>query len=475
MIPQIKNENDLKFIYGYDITLDASLSNDEQNMRSIQSFKPDPQLLFSWECPLILNIICQQFNEFSIDNKKLILKFKDYQAVMQTPAKEIINLEFLLKLKKNNRYNSKHFSISIQKPKETNINKNENNNNNSAKNQTIIIENLEEILYIDYRLSKNEDIFFEMKCLDDSINFSFISLYWNIQHFNDNELYLNGQNEKILRIKITDLLIGINEIICEITYKITNQKFKKIFNYNVDRNPYGGNCLVSPNSGISLYTNFTFIQEGWKGGAMPLLFKIKYKSKTNILLDISNGGFFSQNFTINYLPEVDNNLFLDVSDQQGRSVLYPCLVKVKNNNNKQSIGNYLAKTNDIFQKMLIMDFYNSNNNEDKENKGNENTEINNRLDILNTYIDKINDNFNSEKFLQNYDKIVSFLLELSNKNLKDINFRNLYDVLDLMIKNCDPFLDDLNKINFLYRILDNFSMNIQIKIVNIKGIYIKLK
>jgi len=168
-----------------------------------------------------------------------------------------------LKLKKNNRTNIKSFTISIKKPKTIIIvNKNETLNNETTNNQPIIIENFEEILYIDYKPSKGEDIVFTLMSLDESINFSSISILWIVRHFKDKNQYLNGQNELLLRINLSDLLIGINEIKCLITINSTKKMFEKTYFYNVDRNPFGGNCLVSPDSGFSMLTNLTIIQDG---------------------------------------------------------------------------------------------------------------------------------------------------------------------------------------------------------------------
>lgn len=432
-------------------------------MRSIASYKPDQKLLFAWECPILFKNICNQFNEYSNKNKILYLKFIDYQIAMQTPTNEIQTLQFLMKLKKNNRFTNKSFNITIKNSMSKIVNNSENLNINNENNQTILIQNLEELLYIDFKPSKNEDIFFELKSLDQSINFLSISMLWNVKHFYDKNLYLNGQMEKLLRIKYSDLLIGNNLIICEITNINSKQTFKKIYNFNVDRNPYGGNCLVSPNSGISMFTNFTVIQEGWKGGAMPLLFKIKCKTNSNILLDLSDGGFFTQNYTLN-LPEGNNNIFLEVTDKQGRFALTPCYVNIKKNNNQQSIENFLTNVFDISQKMVMMDVYTSKlNSQTKENQVDVKTEIKSRFDILNTFYHENSVEFNEENFLENFDIVISFLLELSKKNLKDINFKKLYDILDIIIIHVDPFLDDLNKMSILYKILDNFSENIKNK------------
>lgn len=444
-------------------------------MRSHQLNKSDPELLFAWECPILFKDICQKFSEFSNKYQKMIILFSEYKTIFDTLSKESLNLKFSLKLKKNNRFNSKSFMLSIQREKENTFDISQKLNNDNIKMQTNINENIEGLLYIDYTLSKNEDIFFELKSRDVLINYPSFSFIWTIKQFSNENLYLNGRNEKILRIKISDLLIGNNEIICQISVIKRNQTFKKIYNYYIDRNPHGGNCLVSPKIGISLITNFTIIQEGWKGGAMPLLFKIKYKTKKNILLDISNGGFFTEKYNINFLPEGNNNLFLEVSDNQGRINLSPCSVNVMPNKNQESIENYLTNISDISQKMLMMDIYTSNYKTNQIIQEVEKNQISQRLDILDSYYKEILIKFDPEKFVQDYDKLVSFLMELSSKNLKDINLQNLLDVLNFVINNSETFLDDLNKISFLYKIIDNFSENIKIQIRGRSGNIIKIK
>jgi len=486
LIPVLKNDKDLNFIYGFDIILDASISKDEKNMRSKQSYMTDINLLFAWDCPLSFENLCKQYSDFSNYNQIFILRPSDYQAIIPTPTSEVENFQLLLKLKKNNRFNKKSFIISIQKPKLNFINKNENITNDTMK-IPYNFDHIGDLFYIDYRFSKREDIFFELKSLENTINYSYISITWTVQHFSSKDLYLNGRNEKLLRVKSSDLLIGNNEIICEITNVFTSQTFNKLFHYNVDPNPFGGNCLVYPNQGIAMHTNFTIIQEDWKGGALPFLFKIKCKTISNIYVDISNGGFFSQSFNINKLPEGNNHIYLEVSDQQGRFVLFPCLVKVKNNDNQYSLENYLNKTKDIYQKMVLMDVYLSNlndkketqtyssiMNEKKENQANEKKEITDRINILETFNQEIysNSNPDSEKFFENFETIISFLLELSKKNLKEINLEILYNTLNIIISNIDPFIDDLKKIGFLYKIIDNLSDNIKIKRAEITGIFI---
>jgi len=438
-------------------------------MRTKQSYNNDLQLLYAWECPSLFKDICKQYNEFSIDNKILNLKFKDYKTVIQIPTNEREIFEFLLKLKKNTRSNGKSLSITIQKPKTDFINKFENIYNSTTNDQTMILENIKQSLYIDYKTSKSEDIFFELKSLNNLIDFSSISLIWIIPHFKDQTLYLNGQNEIQLRIKLSNLLIGNNEIICDITNIKTNQTFKKIYNFSVERNPYGGNCLVSPNSGISMYTNFTITQEGWKGGSLPLLFKIMCKTNSNILIDLTNGGFFTQSFSINNLPEGNNIIFLEVSDNQGKSVLAPCPLKINKNNSKPPIETYLENLNDITRKMVLFDIYTLNKDENTKNQDDEKKEIDYRLNILNTYYEEISFKFDHEKFFENIEKVLSFLLEFSYKNLKNIDLGKLFDILDLIINNIDPLLDEMNKINILYEILDNFSENIKIKIKENSG------
>lgn len=445
------------------------MSNDEKHIR-LQSFNiPDPKLLFAWECPLLFETICKKYNNFSTENKKLNLRFSDYQNVLlPTPNGLSQNFEFLFKLKKNNQNVSKLFSISIKNKILSLINNNPENMKNVTEGN--IIDNIEELIYIDYKFSGIQDIILEIKSYVQTFDLTSISFLWSVPHFTYESQYINGQKERLLRIKISDLLIGDNKIICEITKNFNKQSFKKNYNYNKSRYPYGGNCLVSPFDGFSMYTNFTFYIEGWKGSSLPLLFRIKLKTKSNILVDISDAGFFSQSISINNLPAGSNHIFLEVSDNQDRSVLFPCLVNIKPNNNLQPINNYIDYVTDIRQKMVLVDIYYQNDNANIENTVEEKNEINSRLEILNTYYQEISMNFNTENFFDNIDKVITFLFGLSKKNLKDINFQNLYDLLDLIINNIDPLLDDFSKTSMLFKIIDNLSLNIE----NKKGLISKI-
>jgi len=263
LIPQIKNEFYLNFIYGFDIIIDASMSNDEKYLR-LQYFNiPDPQLLFAWECPLIFEAICKKYNNFSLENKKLNFRFSDYQKfILPTQNGESLNFEFLLMLKKNDRNVSEIFSISIKNNFLPFINNNQENIKNVTEGN--IIDNIEEVIYIEYKFSGVQDIIFEIKSYAETFDLSSISFFWSVPHFTNESQYLNGQKERLLRIKISDLLIGYNKITCKITKNFNKQSFQKIYNYYISQYPYGGNCLVSPYNGISMYTNFTFYVQGWK-------------------------------------------------------------------------------------------------------------------------------------------------------------------------------------------------------------------
>jgi len=178
-------------------------------------------------------------------------------------------------------------------------------------------------------------------------------------------------------------------------------------------------------------------------------------------VDISDAGFFSQTININNLPPGNNHIFLEVADNQERSVLFPCLVNIKPNNYLQPIEIYIDNVTDIRQKMIMVDIFYENDNLNLENTVEEKNEINSRLEILNTYYQEISVNFNSENFFDNFDKVITFLLGLSKKNLKDINFQILYDLLEIIVNNIDPLLDDSSKTEILIKIIDNLSINIE--------------
>jgi len=394
----------------------------------------------------------------------LILQFSDYQNILAAPNSDLEKLNFILKLKKNNQAVSKSFNISINKPI-GNINNNSDNLDNlGINNDKNLFENIGEFLNIEYELKGSQDIYFQIKSINEFIDFSTFSFQWTIPHFNDNSLYLNGRKEIFLRVKLSDLLIGDNEIVCEISL-YNGKKIQKNFNYLVERNPYGGNCLVNPFNGIALYTNFTFFIEGWKSSSLPLLYKIKYKTKSNILIDVTEGGFFSNNFTINILPEGNNHIFLEISDNKGLSSLNLCSANIRSINNLILIDEILDMK-PITEKMMLLDIYNSGVNLNSEtliNNSESKKEIEDSFNLINLYYKEISMNFDPNKFLENFDKVISFILNFSNKNLEDIDFQNIFELLDIIVNNIDSLLDDLKKMQILYSIMDNFSKNLNLK------------
>ena len=306
------------------------------------------------------------------------------------------------------------------------------------------------------------DILFKSRILDPSIDMLKYIFQWTIPHFKSDELYLNGRKEINLRIKYADLLDGINDI----KYKLINPETQKEFNKNIkfekDLPPYGGNCFVSPSTGISFLTEFTFYVSDWKSPSFPLFYKIRYLDKNNIPIDISNGGFIGDKFISNKLP-VANNFILEIIDNQGISTKSICNVNVKINKDLNNDFDFYTKgIFDIPQKLLINYLHETNKN---ENDKTDSKEINKAVDMIDIYFVSIDqDKFNTE-----YDIIISTLIAIT-KNFDDEKIDIINKILKSIIKFIDPLLDDLIKLQYLYTILDNmnnkFGTQLESKIFN---------
>ena len=165
---------------------------------------------------------------------------------------------------------------------------------------------------------------------------------------------MNGRKELNLRIKKSDFLVGENEMTLFVFNPLSNKIYSKIYNYENGRSPYGGNCLISPNRGISLLTNFTFTVSNWKINSLPLIYKIKNKDSNNNLVDLTNGEFSTNNFISSNIPVVSEFL-LEITDNQGLSSSINCnKVNIKKNKNLTMLEKILSLIYDTPHKLLMV-------------------------------------------------------------------------------------------------------------------------
>jgi len=436
----------IKIPYGMDLIIDASLSRDEKYPTSIN----DPHLIFSWKTTDILNNIFTAYLTASVKNKKILIKAKDYMKYVNKNTDYKFQLE--LSIKKDRRSAIKLIDVMIKKPiYETQI---INKNKTNIEMDKINKENINDSIYIDVDKIEEEDLIIKYNILDNSINQNKFKSIWTIKNFSEDK-YLNGRNEIRLRVKKDDLLIGLNKFYLELIDKNSDKYFKE-FTYEKSIKPYGGSCIVTPSFGISLETNFTFIIENWISSSFPLIYSLKYSNNENILIDITNGGFFSNTYITNKIP-VGYSINLYVTDIEGKYSKIPCTPKVSTNKNLPSMNEYLANTYILSNKILLMDIYETN----KINAENDQDNINSKIQILNSLFDIMTD----QQFLFEFNNIISQIIKLTKSNINIEKINNILNLLKMIIKKIDILIEDLIKIEKLYLIINNINS----KLSEIKG------
>ena len=412
-----------------DIKIDASLSRDEKYLFPVD----DPLLLFSWSGPLILNNLFREYLIPSQKNKKLLIKGDDYMKYLQKDKDNYLTIKLIVK--KDRRSAIKVMNIIIKKPVEID------------KNIT------DDLIFIELEKIEIEDIILKYSILGDSIDLMRFKNIWTVENFSE-EKYLNGRNEIKLRVNKDDLLIGINVFSLKLIDKYTNNIFSKEFYFEKSKKPYGGNCIVSPSIGYSLYTNFTFSIENWKSISIPLSYSLKYSNSENILIDITNGGFFSDSYTTNEIP-VGYQIYLFVTDREGKQNQFPCSPKVSVNKNLPSISEFINSIFDPSKKILLIDVYDTN--KISKQIENEEDDTNSKIEVLNSFFNIIS----KEKFLSEYNNIVSLIIKITKLDLNTKLINKILNLLEIIIDNIE-FIEDLQKIDSLYLIIDNINTKLTI-------------
>jgi len=398
-----------------------------------------------------LKSLCQSYSIPNSENKIIEIKYIQYSLLIK-PPEDYVYLVFILKISKDTRSATKEISIKINKKLLNNLESiNDKIDINSLNFEKNFKDDISDYIMIEQIILGNENLQFQVTALDSKINLDKFKYSRNIRHFISDNQYLNGINEIYLRVKQSDLLKGVNKIILKLTNHTTGKYYFKTFDYEKGLPPNGGDCRVEPNIGYSLQTNFYFSANNWNSRSKILMYKIKFQNKNNILFDLSNGGFSKNNFKIDNLP-VGNKLILEVIDIQGYSTIVPCEVNIKKNKNLSSLDSLLDNIVDISEKLLIMEIYQTNlynpNGLDEQIK-------NNSIIMLDNYFE----NLNLDDFYLNYDKILSTLITITFEKLLKENILKLYKILNQIMKYIYPLMNDLNKIEYLFKILDNLNKN----------------
>lgn len=189
-------------------------------------------------------------------------------------------------------------------------------------------------------LGKNgEPLIFEASFIDPAVDISKYSFTWNIDYFTDKD-YINGKIDSILKTSSSSFKFGNTTIsVSAINQDKKNLKAVYIFSNNP---PTKGGCIVSPDNGISLTTEFTFSVQKFDTISPPLKYRLLYLNMDNIKIDFSNGYFTDKTFTTSFVP-ISNSYYLEATDLNGLSTIVNCILKVTQSNNKEAVLNSLNK------------------------------------------------------------------------------------------------------------------------------------
>ncbi len=159
----IKNEENLIFIYGFDIEIDGSLSYDEDSLRSVSI--NEQKLNFNWECDNEFNSLCKESN-----SNILKINTSDYKNLVSLPI-DYKTYKIKLTITKDRRLANTEFYFNIKKPLEIKLSKNE----PFDLSQLIVINPLSR--------GSSQEILFGISYLDKNINIFDYNYFWTVSHF----------------------------------------------------------------------------------------------------------------------------------------------------------------------------------------------------------------------------------------------------------------------------------------------------
>lgn len=114
-----------------------------------------------------------------------------------------------------------------------------------------------------------------------------------------------------------------------------------------------------------------------------------------------------------------------------------------------------------------MEIYQTNKSEDIIND----ETLNRAINLIDNYFD----NLTQEKFLQDYDSIISTLLTITSEEFEQVKVNTILNILTVIIVNIDPLINEMSKVQVLYSILDNLNKKAGSYLECIFNIIFKLK
>jgi len=395
-------------------------------LRSFSKESQDP-IVFTWKCPPEFKTLCS-----STTSSSLSLKAADYSSIIPIPT-DNDSYEIEIGLKKDRRIASSIIKLSLKKPLKPAL-------------EGAAIDLAALIVISPFSRGGSPELLVGVSYLDKTLNILDYTYYWTVYHFKNEAQYLNGRKEPNLKVLNEELLTGDNVFTIIVTDK-TGKTYSKNYSYEKGRAPYGGSCVVSPSNGISMQTNFKFGISGWITNSEPMIYRIKYLNKDNVYIDISKGGFPDATWTTNMIP-VAKDFIVEVIDSSGLSSNSPCSLKVKSNPVILSLESYLDGEFDPNNRLLLVEIYKSN----KENLDpvDKDPSLNNKaLDMIDYYMQ------NAGNIQQDLENIVARIMSISNQPFDKDKLLIVNNSIKIIVDNIDPLLQYIDKMQNVYRILDN--------------------
>ena len=170
-------------------------------------------------------------------------------------------------------------------------------------------------------------------------------------------------------------------------------------------------------------------------------------NKNNIDIDLTNGGFFNDEFISNIIP-VSKSFKLEIIDIQGFSTIVACNLIVDINKNPPKIEDLTKNIKDNYSKLMIEEIIKTN----YKNNFIDRSSSDNTINILSNSINNIDQDY----LILNYNNLISILIDIT-QNFSEEKISELYDILKKIVNNIDSLLNDLSKIEKLNKVFDNLN------------------
>jgi hypothetical protein len=363
-------------------------------------------LKYSWDCSEFLKIDCSSYTK-----NTLTIDYATYKDKINSPSSGKISA----KVSKDIRETQKLLNLTISSELTT---------GEPAKTITINMMN---------SISSNNIILISL--INDNSSMANIQFLWTVNDSGNNDLYINGRANQIVKIN-TDLLnIGNNTI----TLNVIDEKGKEYsaeYIYNKDSGPIGGKCIALPNEGISLDNVVKFYIENWQTTNAPLSYELIAKSSNEDLYLIDKT--FNNIIITSKLP-VDYKIYAKITDNKNQFVLDECPVLISINKNLTTVDEVLDKATSPDDKLLLISILKSNN-------------ITLGDKIMTESANILESMVESPNIKNNLDKIISQTQSLAQANILD---NNLNSIIHKIIDNLSTVVPSNTQVQNIFNLIDS--------------------